>query len=569
MITSGKTQYNPSTGIFKSDFALGKPALDRSLYDYMLGDIDFKNDRVVYKECWKAQREITMGELKVKAQMIGQGLREKGKLKPGDVVMLFMTNSLEFITILMATQFAGLKLALTNPNYGLSELTHAYKLTEPKLIFTQSTHFHKFVKSHIPAFKIVFADVNLNRGGVKFIGDLMVDEQRAIQAKPVEIKDLDQVAYLPFSSGTTGLPKAVEVTHRNVVAMLEIMLAIPDYLNGQPLRMIGILPFFHAYALLQCVHLPMKYDAKLFIMPRFEPNSFCDLIANEKITMAPIVPPVFNVLANHPKANRETFKTIEFLVCGAAPLDHETQKRLEDKIGVETRQGWGMTETTVGGLGFNPHMSKGSVGYLLPYTEAKILEPEKEGDGGERKALGFDVRGELLIRGPQVTKGYYKNVEASKASKTPDGFLLTGDVAVVSSKTGEFFIVDRVKELIKYKGWQVPPAELEGLLLTHPKIGAAAVVGVFSKKDNTELPRAFELKSKESVDEKALSKEIDEFVRKRVSPYKYLRGGVRLIDKVPLNPSGKILRKDIRKLVQAEQEEEEKLGLLGGLEAKL
>jgi acyl-coenzyme A synthetase/AMP-(fatty) acid ligase len=242
---------------------------------------------------------------------------------------------------------------------------------------------------------------------------------------------------------------------------------------------------------------------------------------------------------------------------GAAPLDGDLQMRAQERFGCEIAQGHGMTETTVGTLGMVPKRTPGSVGPPMPGLELRLVDDDY-------KDVGPGERGELLVRAGNVFMGYYKNPEATKETFTSDRqWLKTGDIAICDPKTGDFSIVDRKKELIKYKGFQVAPAELEGLLLQHEQIAAAAVVGIYDKSQATELPRAYVqlrpnlAKSVLGDARKAeeMAKEITEFVAKRTSNAKRLRGGVRFLQTVPLNPSGKILRKEIRVIAAREQEE--------------
>lgn len=312
-------------------------------------------------------------------------------------------------------------------------------------------------------------------------------------------------------------------------------------------RTLTFLPFFHAYALVLMLLYPIRKRGHVSVMRPFQPEAYCRLTRELKVNVLGLVPPVLTLLTKHPHATPEAFASVQKVVCGAAPLDFETQQAFEQKIRVPVQQGYGMTETTVGVLGLpGNRMAAGSVGSLLPATKARICDVETG------RHVGPGERGELQINGPQVCKGYYGNPAATRDTMTTDGYLRTGDIAVVDASTGEFSIVDRLKELIKYKGFQVAPAELEGVLVSHPAIAAAAVVGVYDKHQATELPLAFiELKPNHPRSTDTVN-QIDAFVRAKVSHHKYLRGGIRFLDKVPVSASGKILRKEIRKLLQDE-----------------
>ncbi len=487
------------------------------------------------------------------AQRLGVGLIRKCKLKPGDTVLLYLYSSIDFAVALLASQFAGLRVALANPDYLSTELKHVYRLTKPKRVFVTSKYMSRLSRAAIAGQTLILTDGDVaGFGGVSSIKSLMVDEATAKEAKAHTPANLNETAYLPFSSGTTGLPKAVEISHSNVVNMIEIFRHTPalfpkaDDGSEEQFRTLTFLPFFHAYALILMLHYPIRARGHTSIIRPFQPEAYCRLVKELKVNFLALVPPVLTLLTKHPDATPEAFSSVKQSLCGAAPLDFETQSQFTKKTGVPVQQAFGMTETTVGALGLHGHEASGSVGCLYPATLGRIRDVET----GEN--LGPGERGELLVRGPQICKGYYGNKQATADTFTEDGYLRTGDIAIVDPRTGEFSIVDRLKELIKYKGFQVAPAELEGVLVSHPAVAAAAVVGIHDKDQGTELPLAFiELKAGQQ-DITKVKQDIDAFVRSKVSHHKYLRGGIRILDKVPVSASGKILRKEIRKLLQAE-----------------
>lgn len=496
-----------------------------------------------------------LGRLKLDAQRLGLGLIRKFKLKAGDTILLYLYSSIDFAIALLACQFVGLRTALANPDYLQSEIKHVFRLTKPKKAFVSSRYMARLTKAGIGGHNVITTDGNVSGfGGVESIKSVMIDEASAKQAKPHIPSNLNETAYLPFSSGTTGMPKAVEISHSNVINMVEIFNEAPalfpknDDGSEMQFRTVNFLPFFHAYALLLMLHFPIRKRGHTNILRPFQPDTFCRLVKELKPTFLALVPPVLTLLTKHPAATPEAFDSVKQTICGAAPLDFETQSAFTKKTGVPVHQAFGMTETTVGALGLHGDEASGSVGCLWPATSARI----RDVDSG--KTLGPGERGELLVKGPQVCKGYYGNPEATRVTFTDDGYLRTGDIAVVDPRTGEFSIVDRLKELIKYKGFQVAPAELEGVLVLHPVVAAAAVVGMQDKDQGTELPVAFvELKTGDGQqDRKKVIEDIDSYVRSKVSHHKYLRGGIRILDKVPFSASGKILRKEIRKLLEAE-----------------
>ncbi|SPO30799.1 related to 4-coumarate--CoA ligase [Ustilago trichophora] len=550
------TEYDASTGIYTSNVDY-KFASAPSVYEYLLGATDFDDKQEVLSECVSG-KTISLGQLKLDAQRLGVGLIQRCKLKPGDTVLLYLYSSIDFAVALLGAQFAGLRVALANPDYLSHELKHLYRLTKPKKIFVNQKHMTRLSKAAIGGHNLIITDGNVaGFGGVLSIKQLMVDEATAKDASAHQPADLNDTAYLPFSSGTTGLPKAVEISHSNVINMIEIFSNTPALFprnqdgSEMQFRTLTFLPFFHAYALILMLHYPIRKRGHTSILRPFQPETYCRLVKELKINFLALVPPVLTLLTKHPDATPEAFSSVKQSICGAAPLDFETQSAFTKKTGVPVQQAFGMTETTVGALGLHGGEASGSVGCLYPATQARLRDVETG------KNLGPGERGELLVKGPQVCKGYYGNEDATRDTFTEDGYLRTGDIAVVDPRTGEFSIVDRLKELIKYRGFQVAPAELEGVLVMHPAVAAAAVVGIHDKEQGTELPLAFVELKPDQQDQSKVVVDLDAFVRSKVSHHKYLRGGIRILDKVPVSASGKILRKEIRKLLQAELEAKE------------
>lgn len=499
------------------------------------------------------------GDLKLAAQRFGLGLITKAKLKPGDAILVALHSSIDFAVSVLAAQFAGLRVALANPDYARKELRHVYNLVKPKKVIVHSTYLRRAAAANIKTFTVILTDTKLGRGGVLSIGELLADVAQATAAQPFAPSDLSTTAYLPSSSGTTGLPKAVQISHRNVVSMLSMNLCtpgfIPEGLSADQVRMLSFLPFFHAYGLIGQLHLMLRMRGQLFLLRPFTPNSLCKAVQTHQINLLNCVPPALTKLTKHAGTNCTAFATVKRVRCGAAPLDAETEAKFTKLTGVEVKQGWGMTELTLAGLDpSSGQQTPGSVGSLIPSTLAKVV------DVSSGKPVEPGQRGELLIKGDQVFSGYLSNPEETAASFTEDGFFRTGDVVIVEPRSGEFTIVDRLKELIKYQGFQVAPAELEGVLVSHTKVASAAVVGRYDKDQATELPCAFVELSADAAsgqaDKRTLAKEIDEFVRSKVSHHKFLRGGIHFVDKVPVSASGKILRKQVRSMLQALEQQE-------------
>ncbi|EUA45716.1 AMP-binding enzyme family protein [Mycobacteroides abscessus 21] len=344
---------------------------------------------------------------------------------------------------------------------------------------------------------------------------------------------------LPYSSGTTGKAKGVMLTHHNLVANIAQAKHLYGVQRGD--RVLAVLPFFHIYGLVVLLNVQLKLGAELVILPRFELDTFLGSIANYRVDHVFVAPPVAVVLAKHPDVDKYDVSCLRSVFSGAAPLDEQLGNAVAARLNCRVSQGYGMTELSpVSHLipPDRPDIPLNSVGIPVPNSENKIIDTET-GDEIEIPAEGESAPGELLVRGPNVMAGYLGNEEATAATIEPDGFLHTGDIAVVRAD-GVVTIVDRLKELIKYKGYQVPPAELEALLLTHPGIGDAAVIGV-PDPSSGEIPKAFVVRTDDDLTDEAVMA----FVEQKVAPHKRIRQ-VEFIDAIPKSAAGKILRKDLR-----------------------
>jgi acyl-CoA synthetase (AMP-forming)/AMP-acid ligase II len=350
----------------------------------------------------------------------------------------------------------------------------------------------------------------------------------------VEIDPAEDLAVLPFSSGTTGVSKGVMLTHRNLVANLEQIRS--QHRIDESDTLVGLLPFFHIYGQIVVLNLGLSQGATVVTMPRFEMGAFLDLLETHRVTRVHVAPPVVLGLAKAPGVEGRDL-ALRVVFCGAAPLDAETAERAGERLGAPVRQGYGMTEaspvTHISSDDELDDLDPGTIGRLVPNTEGRLVDPETGEDVGEGDA------GEVWIRGPQVMRGYLANDEATAATLTQDGWLKTGDIARLE-ENGTWRIVDRVKELIKYKGYQVPPAELEALLVNHPAVADAAVIPM-PDAEGGEAPKACVVPAGDDLD----ADELMAWVAERVAPYKRIRA-VEIVDEIPKSASGKILRRLLR-----------------------
>jgi 4-coumarate--CoA ligase len=351
-------------------------------------------------------------------------------------------------------------------------------------------------------------------------------------ADPVPVAPGDVVA-LPYSSGTTGRCKGVMLTHRNLIANVAQMLGPTDLTADDVV--VAVLPFFHIYGMQVLMNCGLRAGTTIITLPRFDVPQFLEAHQRYGVTRSFVAPPIVLAMARHPMVDSYDLSALKVVFSGAAPLSAELALEAGQRLGCEVVQGYGMTELSpVSHLTPSGWFVPGSVGVAAPQTEVMIVDPVSGADGGTGET------GEVWIRGPQVMKGYLNNPAATALTLDDDGWLHTGDIGRVD-ENGHLFVVDRLKELIKVSGFQVAPAELEAVLLTHPMIADAAVVGV-PAEDTGEVPVAYvALRPGASV----TAAEIQDFAAGQVARYKHLRE-VRFVDAIPKSAAGKILRRVLK-----------------------
>ncbi|MEH0628415.1 AMP-binding protein [Streptomyces stelliscabiei] len=473
---------------------------------------------------------VTYAELVRAADCGAEGLAGAG-IAPGDVVAVMSHNQPRFAVAVHAVLRAGAVVSPLNPVLTVEE------------IVKQLTDSHARALVVAQPFEEKAAEA-ARRAGVRqmfVIGphpeqgswDLLVaggePTPPALTASPAEA-----LAALPYSSGTTGMAKGVMLTHRNLVANLQQLARCWQLTEDDVLC--GALPFFHIYGFTVILNSALLAGATVVTLPRFGLRPFLEVVQNYGVTRGHLAPPMVLDLAQAAEVDEYDLSSMRKAICGAAPLDEELAARAEKRVGSVIRQGYGMTEASPG-----THCAAdeifaatpaGSAGRLLPDTEARLVDPVS----GEDAEPG--ETGELWVRGPQMMAGYLANPEATAQTLT-EGWLRTGDIARVDEH-GNFFVVDRLKELIKYKGYQVAPAELEAVLLTHPDITDAAVIAM-PHPTGGEAPKAFVV-TERPID----AQDLLDWVATRVAPYKRIRA-VEFIDAIPKSPAGKILRRRLKK----------------------
>ncbi|MCP2261701.1 4-coumarate--CoA ligase [Streptoalloteichus tenebrarius] len=500
-------------------------------------------------------RSISYGELAEMVDRVAAALAARG-VGRGDVVAVLGPNIPHYAVVLHGVLRAGATATTINALYTAEEIAGQLADSGARLVFTVSPFLERVTAAadSTGVREIVLMDSadpdpdpDPDPASDRAAGD--ADTARAAGHTPlsdllahdgpppdVVIDPATDVAVLPYSSGTTGRAKGVRLTHRNLVANLVQCQAVIPVTDRT--RVLAVLPFFHIYGMQVTMNHALYNRGTVVTLPRFDLAEFLRVIAEHRTDRVYVAPPVVVALAKHPAVADADLSALEVLFSGAAPLDAELAASVRARLGCRVRQGYGMTELSPVSHaipGDRDDIPPGTVGLMLPNMTAKLVDPAT----GEE--VGPGVPGELLLRGPNVMAGYLNDEAATEAAFDDEGFLRTGDVAVVDGQ-GCFSIVDRVKELIKYKGYQVPPAELEALLLTHPGIADAAVVGV-PDPEGGEAPKAFVVRQAGAGE--LTAEDIMAYVAARVAPHKKVRA-VAFVDAVPKSPSGKILRRALR-----------------------
>jgi acyl-CoA synthetase (AMP-forming)/AMP-acid ligase II len=502
-----------------------------SLTDFIFDSINQFSDKPALID-GPSGRCMTYAEFEESVRQVAAGLAKK-YFKKGDVCAIFSMNCPEYAVIFHAVAMLGGINTTLNPLYTGEEAAFQLKDAGAKILFAAPQVLEKAraAAQHSQIEELfVFGEAE---GATPFATLFEADGD----VPRVEIDPKNDLVALPYSSGTTGLPKGVMLTHYNLVANMCQMDGL-DYFHRDD-TLLCVLPLFHIYGLVVVLNMGLHLGATIVMMPRFDLEQFLSLIQEYRVTLSHIVPPIVLKLAKDPIIDNYDLSSLKTIFSGAAPLGADLSRQCIQRIGCGVRQGYGMTETspvTHSSPADPKKMKLGSVGTPAPNTECKLVDPAT---GSE---LGPNQEGEVCVRGPQIMKGYLNNPEATARTIDADNWLHTGDIGYADEEA-HFFIVDRVKELIKYKGFQVAPAELEAVLLTHPAVADAAVIPCRDDEAG-EVPKAF-IVSKLETSAEALM----EFVAARVAPHKKIRE-VEFIAQIPRSLSGKILR---RVLVEQER----------------
>ncbi|KAI9828290.1 MAG: hypothetical protein M1819_006628 [Sarea resinae] len=487
------------------------------------------------------------------------------------VVAIFGLNTIDTPTLAWAVHRLSGIVTPINAAYSAPEVTHQLKASGAKALFTCVPLLplarEAAQQAGIPQDKVYLIDLPVEITGQTSLSNEFKTVNQLIQAgeklprlealKWAEHQGSTQVAFLSYSSGTSGLPKGVMVSHRNIICnVLQITAQekpyrdtqkglgnVSDYTEIQ----LGLLPQSHIYGLTFLCHLSAYRGDSVIVFPKFELQQILNSVQQFRINTLFLVPPIIIAMTKNKKlVDKYDLSSVTCIYTGAAPLGVETAEEVHQQYpSWKIRQGYGLTESSPV-ISSTPHTDivYGSSGCLLPLTEARLVSLE----GNE--ITGYDQPGELLVKAPNVVLGYYENEKATRET-FQDGWLRTGDeVLIRKSPQGNehIFVIDRIKELIKVKGFQVAPAELEDHLLSHHSVADAAVVPIPDDKAG-ELPKAFIVKSPSvgiEENERVLKRDISKWVEEHMAKYKWLRGGIEFVDAIPRSPSGKILRRLLR-----------------------
>lgn len=485
----------------------------------------------------------------------GVGMRRK------DVIAILMPNSTDYPVVFHGAIEAGLTVSTANPSFTPGEVSRQLNSSKANVLvatFESLATAKEAIKDVPTCDRIIVIDNETHkadlRGCISYTALLSRSPNTEVCCPEIPM-DLDSTVLLPFSSGTEGLPKGVMLSHKNLVSSIcmvehpDIIFPLSDDPNHQD-KCLAVLPFYHIFGMNGLMNFSLRMGREIIVVPKFESTSFVKTIRKFKPSVVYLVPPLLLFLAKHPEVKEEDLSSIKQIICGAAPATKTIIESFLERAGrsdIDFREGYGLTETS-GIASIMPKwagMSKtGSCGCIAPMTEARIVDETGKG-------VGAFSKGELFIKGPQVMKGYLNNEKATKKTLDADGWLHTGDVAYFDEE-GYLYIVDRVKELIKVKGSQVSPTEIEEIVHQCPGVADVAVVGIPDLRAG-ELPAAFVVRKNDDQGSQLKAEDINSWMSTRAAQFKQLAGGIRFIDFIPKSASGKVLRRELIQIVEKEK----------------
>ncbi|KAJ4976839.1 hypothetical protein NE237_001945 [Protea cynaroides] len=525
--------------IFQSLYPAVAVPNNMTLSEFVLHEAELYAEKVAFVEAVSG-KQYTYGQVIRDTRRFAKALRSLG-LRKGRVVVVVLPNMAEYAIVALGIMAAGGVFSGANPLAHSSEIRKQAELADAELIVTVASMFEKVSCLGLPVIIVGKYEERVSNA-ISWEELLKAGDRAGVDNAEDPINQNDLCA-LPFSSGTTGTTKGVMLTHRNLVANLcSSLFSVGSDMIGK-VTTLGLMPFFHIYGIIGICCATLRNKGKVVVMGRFELRTFFNALIVHEVNFAPIVPPIMLELVKNPVVDEFDLKQLKLhaIMTAAAPLAPDLLAAFEKKFpGVQVQEAYGLTEhsciTLTHGDPSKGHgiAKRNSVGFILPNLEMKFIDP----DNG--RSLPKNTPGEVCVRSQCVMQGYYKNKEETDRTIDANGWLHTGDIGYIDDE-GDVYIVDRIKELIKYKGFQVAPAELEAVLLSHPSILDAAVVPL-ADEEAGEIPAACVVMNPNA---KESEKDIMNYVGSNVTSYKKLRV-VQFVDSIPKSASGKIMRRFLR-----------------------
>ncbi|EEP79425.1 hypothetical protein UREG_04271 [Uncinocarpus reesii 1704] len=537
---------------FRPDEYLPLPTKD--LLSWIFDNPPYDQDKPIYINPHNPSESISCNQARVLIRKLIAGLRANG-FKRGDCLNVHSFNDIYYPILFLAVIGAGGVFAGTNPAYTQFELAHHIKTARVSFVISEPEILENVLlaakDNDVSSSRVWVFNTNgrpLPAGRRSWTDLLNHGEEDWVRFDDLETCKSTTAARL-FSSGTTGLPKAAVISHYNLIAQHELLFEVAP-VPYQISRIVAV-PMFHASAVPSTHTSALRAGHVIYVMRRFDLETYLKFSQKYQVSEVSTVPPMAVAIVKSPLSQQPFLKSVKNGAVGAAPLDKHVQGQFRALLGDDGRytQVWGMTETSCVATRFvwPEDDTTGSVGRPIACLEMKLID-----DAGNNISA-YDTRGEICVRGPTIISGYFENPRANAESFDAEGFFKTGDIGYCDGKSKKWYIVDRKKELIKVRGFQVAPPEIEAVLLSHPLIMDAAVIGVtFPTDDKVEHPRAIVVRQPVKEAESLTEEEVKKYAGARLAKYKALTGGVKFVDSIPKNPSGKILKRLLREEAKKE-----------------